>query len=292
MPFVSVIVPVFDQPKELKVCLHSLEIQTYPRHRYEVVVVDNGSTCDVQSVVSQFFQARYVLEKTPGSYAARNAGVAVSQGSILAFTDADCIPATDWISKGVSRLAADPQTPYVGGQVVLVTDETAPNWVTLYQRVMAFPQQENIRRSHYSVTANLLVDRQVVEAVGPFIPELLSCGDLEWGQRVHAAGIRQNFAAEVVVRHPSRTTFENLRRKYVRVTGGQVALSRVRRSSRWALLARIATAPLRRLCDHWGSEKLSSAREWVIFLGMEISLTLCRLCEALRVLLGGQPKRA
>ncbi|HAA30818.1 MAG TPA: glycosyl transferase family 2, partial [Cyanobacteria bacterium UBA8553] len=75
-PFVSVIVPVFNDAKRLKICLDALEHQTYPKHLYEVIVVDNGSDKneDIEGVVAQFGQAIASYESIPGSYAARNKG--------------------------------------------------------------------------------------------------------------------------------------------------------------------------------------------------------------------------
>ncbi|NJR70570.1 MAG: glycosyltransferase family 2 protein [Synechococcales cyanobacterium CRU_2_2] len=80
--FVSVIVPVYNDPQGLRRCLAQLEQQTYPRDRFEVIVVDNDSdpVAEIQGVVAQFAQARYVYEAVPGSYAARNRGIQVARG--------------------------------------------------------------------------------------------------------------------------------------------------------------------------------------------------------------------
>lgn len=98
--FVSVIIPVLNDSERLKLCLEALEHQTYPKKLYEVIVVDNGSDQSIGSVVSKFTQATATAESHPGSYVARNKGILIAQGDIIAFTDADCIPALDWIEKG------------------------------------------------------------------------------------------------------------------------------------------------------------------------------------------------
>jgi glycosyltransferase involved in cell wall biosynthesis len=83
-PFVSVIIPVFNDAEHLRLCLRALAQQTYPSSCYEVIVVDNGSDDleAIQAVVAGFGQAIAVLEPTPGSYAARNRGIALAQGEI------------------------------------------------------------------------------------------------------------------------------------------------------------------------------------------------------------------
>ena len=74
-PDISIIIPVFNQGDSLKRCLHALAAQTYPHSRFEVVVVDNGSTSPVAEMVESFPFARCIREQKPGSYAARNASL-------------------------------------------------------------------------------------------------------------------------------------------------------------------------------------------------------------------------
>src|SRR5690606_31008932 len=104
-PRVSVIVPVRDDVEGLSRCVAALQAQDYPTDRFEVVVIDNGSIRDLRPVVPDEPRFRLVREDRPGSYVARNAGVAVATGEVLAFTDADCRPRADWLSQGVAALA-------------------------------------------------------------------------------------------------------------------------------------------------------------------------------------------
>ena len=87
IPLISVVVPVFNDEARLAGCLDALAMQTWPASHREVIVVDNGS---VPPVALRAGAARVIVERRPGSYAARNAGVAAAAGEILAFTDADC----------------------------------------------------------------------------------------------------------------------------------------------------------------------------------------------------------
>ena len=108
--FVSVIIPVYNDSARVKICLEALEKQTYPQNLYEVIVVDNASDeyPAIKDVVCQFSQAIAAYESRPGSYAARNKGISLAKGDIIAFTDADCIPAKNWIEKGVANLLSVP----------------------------------------------------------------------------------------------------------------------------------------------------------------------------------------
>ncbi len=66
-PFVSVIIPVFNDNESLRLCLAAITQQTYPQARYEVIVVDNNSQEDTTQVVDEFEGVVLVKEPQPGS---------------------------------------------------------------------------------------------------------------------------------------------------------------------------------------------------------------------------------
>ena len=121
-PTVSVIVPVFNSEKFLRRCVEGLLQQTYERSAYEILLVDNNSTDRSRDVAREYRDVRLISEPRQGSYAARNRGVSVSSGEILAFTDADCVASPSWLAQlvkpfaspdvcivqGVANLAANP----------------------------------------------------------------------------------------------------------------------------------------------------------------------------------------
>jgi glycosyltransferase involved in cell wall biosynthesis len=98
-PFISVIVCTYNRPDQLAVCLDHLERQQYPS--FEVIVVDNSpQTRAVRAQVRALDPARfrYVPEPRAGLSRARNAGVSVAKGDILAFVDDDEEPDVCWLA--------------------------------------------------------------------------------------------------------------------------------------------------------------------------------------------------
>ena len=67
-PFVTVIVPVWNDAERLGECLHALEGQTYPTYLFEVVVVDNGSEESVAPLVARYGRARLVRARIGALY--------------------------------------------------------------------------------------------------------------------------------------------------------------------------------------------------------------------------------
>lgn len=106
-PRVSVIVPVRNRRDLLVALLGALEVQTF--RDFEVVVVDDGSTDGSGEEAATWTLAdrpvRVLRQSNSGAVSARQAGVAVAGGEILAFTDSDCTPSTRWLEVGASAIA-------------------------------------------------------------------------------------------------------------------------------------------------------------------------------------------
>ena len=111
-PSISVVIPTFGRPRELHACLDAMAKLDYPRERYEIVVVDDGSDPPVgpsADAAASGLRMHWLRQENAGPAAARNAGARVATGEILAFTDDDCKPASDWLSAIVAALAREPR---------------------------------------------------------------------------------------------------------------------------------------------------------------------------------------
>lgn len=105
----------------------------------------------------------------------------------------------------------------VGRVQLFARDPARPTAVELWELNHGFQQELRVQRMNYGATANLMVPRALLDAVGPFDPALCSSGDKEWGIRATAAGYPPHYADDVVVRHPARATWRELRGKYLRI---------------------------------------------------------------------------
>lgn len=252
-PLVSVIVPVYNDGRPLASCLAALEAQTYSRDGYEVIVVDNGSDEPIDPVVGRHPQARLVVEPIPGSYAARNRGLADARGEIIAFTDADCVPAPDWIAAGVRRLQEHPECGAVAGRLRLTFRNPArPTGIDLYSSLTSKRQHVNVEWG-FGETANLFTWRGVFERVGSFDPRLRARGDVIWGRRLGAAGYRLVYAEEVAADHPA-PSFARFCHRVRRMAGGRFDVRRDPESARFDIDADGATDPgqIRRIMARTG----------------------------------------
>jgi glycosyltransferase involved in cell wall biosynthesis len=112
-PLVSVIIPCFNQGKFLAEAIASVQKQTYPN--IEIIVVDDGSTDSTREVATSCADVKYVYQANGGLSAARNYGLAQSNGLFLVFLDADDILYHDAVACNVQYLLQNPAWAFVSG---------------------------------------------------------------------------------------------------------------------------------------------------------------------------------
>jgi GT2 family glycosyltransferase len=274
---VSVVVPVWRDTEGLAACLEALSRQTWPADRREILVVDNGGG----GVVEAGPGVRVLREAEPGSYAARNRGILEARGSVIAFTDADCVPAPDWLEKGVAHLE-DPAVGMVAGRIrVTFRDPARPTLVERYESVASFRQEEYLRKRRFGATANVLTTRSALEIVGSFDPRLKSLGDVDWGVRVFEAGLGQVYAGDAVVDHPARRTLAEFRSRSARMTGGFRDLGK---TGRWPLGKRLRYAAT-------GLPPIGGVIRHPSVLLVGAMVVLVRVVTLVRLVLGGRSGR-
>lgn len=194
----SVVIPAYNAERTISLTLEALQRQTIPRDRYEIIVVDDGST-DRTAEVAASFGVRVIRQENQGPAAARNAGVHAAQGRIVLFTDADCAPREDWIENLVAAFD-DPEV--VGAKGAYLTRQRAhmARFVQLeyedrYDRMARFP------RIDFIDTYSAAYRRDVFLSNGGFDPLLRVDEDQEFSFRLAQKGYKMIFVPEARVYH-------------------------------------------------------------------------------------------
>jgi GT2 family glycosyltransferase len=246
VPFISVIIPHYNDHDHLRHCLASLRRQTLPRERFEVIVADNNSAGGVRAVEQMARDVKVVHAPEQGAGPARNAGVALARGDVFAFIDSDCLADENWLREGISALD---RFDYIGGQVITKTghpSETTP--AEAVEAVFAFNFKKYIEKDGFAGTGNLFVPRAVFHHVGGFRAGVSE--DIDWCRRANTLGYRLGYAERAIVFHSARREWRELRRKWDRILTETIALARERPNwqLRWILYAFIVgVSPL----AHW-----------------------------------------
>jgi len=118
-PLISIVIPTHGRPEKLWRCLQAIGGLQYPTDRFEVIVVDDGSPVAVETSVASFgesFPLRVIRQENRGPAVARNTGMQSAAGSLVAFTDDDCLPDRDWLGQLAERHNRYPDAA-LGGRV-------------------------------------------------------------------------------------------------------------------------------------------------------------------------------
>jgi GT2 family glycosyltransferase len=202
-PTVSVVVATHDRPRRLERLLAALRAQELAPDRFEVIVVDDGSAPDTAAVLrsedsrSPKLQLSVIRNGTAaGPATARNVGWRLARGSLIAFTDDDCVPAPGWLRAALEAQAGRPET--------IVQGATEPDPAELADES---PVSHTIRQARLGPsyeTCNMFYPRAVLQRLGGF-DEAFGPGsageDTELAWRAVEAGCAALFVPQALVFH-------------------------------------------------------------------------------------------
>jgi glycosyltransferase involved in cell wall biosynthesis len=219
VPLLSVIVPVYNRPEMLARCLESLSRQSLAPNRFEVIVVDDGSTRPIgvpPALSPGSIPVRLVRQANTGPAGARNTGLAEAAGDFVAFIDDDCEADPRWLEILATTLDANPGAA-VGGTVVNALDRNpfAEASQLLVSAVCEYYNRES-QPTRFFTTNNLAFPREALLAAGGFAEEYVRAAaeDRELCNRWHAQRRPMVTAAEAVVRHRHDLTFGEFVRQH------------------------------------------------------------------------------
>lgn len=288
---ISVVIPHLNQPDMLARCLQSLAAGR--RQPDEIIVVDNGSASLPWAICAAHPGVQLLQEPVPGPGPARNRGVAVAQGQILAFIDADCIADPGWLAEAMAALA-DPGAGILGGDVrIACADPTRLTMLEAYESIYAYRMDRYIAREGFTGTGNLVVRRAILADVGPFAG-IGVAEDRDWGRRATAKGYRIRYVAAMKVFHPARPDLEGLRQKWLRQTAHDFTDMRHRRGGRLRWLAKtlaMGLSPLAELPRILASDRVQGLRSRSLALLCLTRIRLYRAQVMVRLSLGADPAR-
>lgn len=240
----SIIIPVHQDEAGLAKTLDSIKNLDLSGVAAEVIVCNDGGSESISRLAKAFGCREVRLETNRGSYAARNAGVAIAKGSALAFVDADETLSRGWAKQGFEALKI---ADYVGGRINVVPGVN-PSHAKRADSAFAFQVKHYMDRMQFAPTANLFVRRTVFEKVGGFDESLKSGGDREFGVRVFRHGFAQMYGETIVSYHPARDLRAQIK-KCLRTAKGTAQLELLLwKLSGWSIVRTNLRATATRIC--------------------------------------------
>lgn len=131
--FVSVIIPTFNRSGTLRMAVDRFLAQSYPSDRFEIIIVDNGSTDDTPQVIEAMMDrgsnVRGMTERRRGAHFARNSGALAARGDILYFTDDDMLADPALLERIVTGFAPGSNVGSATGRILPRWETEPPRWV-------------------------------------------------------------------------------------------------------------------------------------------------------------------
>lgn len=229
---VSVVVPTRDRRERLGRLLAALGRQSLEAHRFETVVVDDGSRDGTAEFLAAWRQEEPLRRRIGttagrGPAVARNAGILEARARIVALIDDDCEPEPGWLPALVQALEQDRGAVGVGGQTLPPED---PGLISRYiatQCVMQRPEIKDGQVLHLQ-TNNAAFLRAALLAARGFDESFPHAGGEDWdlSRRLRAAGRRLGYAPEARVVHQHRHNLRGFVRTYYHYGQGEAMMLR------------------------------------------------------------------
>ncbi|WP_421655573.1 glycosyltransferase family 2 protein [Leptothermofonsia sp. ETS-13] len=232
-PFFSIIIPTYNRPDRLKSCLQALTRLDYPRDRFEVVIVDDGSKTPLDRVIAPYqasLNITLIRQTNAGPANARNTGANYAKGQYLAFTDDDCAPAPDWLTNMAACFARAPEA-LIGGYTINALSNNL--YSTASQILIDYIYSYYNTKSHQSgffASNNFAMPAERFRTLGGFDTRFpLAAGeDREFCDRWLHHGYPMIYAPKVQIYHSHHLTLKTFWRQHFNYGRGASCFHQVR----------------------------------------------------------------
>ena len=205
---ISVIIPSYNSESTIEKCIKALKDQSYAG-QYEIILVDSSMDRTPEIVSSLFPEITYhhFENKTdPGT--ARNRGLELAQGEIIAFIDSDCVAERDWL-ESIARHHSE-EYRVVGG-VVCNGNDPASNvaWAGYMAEFREFLPEMPPREVEHIPTCNISYKRSIFHDYGFFQGRYYPQEDLVFNHALRENGERILCHPSIRIHHNHRTVLRD-----------------------------------------------------------------------------------
>lgn len=216
-PSVSVVIPVLNSEKTLRVCLESVFSQDYPKSKYEVILVDGGST-DRTLEIAKRFPVRIVTELQRGRGRAYYRGLLEAKGEAIAFLDSDAYTEPSWLREVSIELMKDPLV------AIVYCSSKAPSNASFLQKCI-----DALNYKGKGQANGVLYRYDAIRKTNGFDERLNYLQENELEYRILRMGYRIKYINKVLILHYPRENLKKYLKQNIEAGIGRVLLYKLTR---------------------------------------------------------------
>lgn len=230
----SVVIPTYNRLEQLVACLSAIAEQTYPSEGFEVIVVDDGGSVQIDSMLRAFrnrLNIQILRQINSGPATARNRGAASASGKYVVFTDDDCRPDVAWLESFYGKCQQVPIGLF-GGRTINARSDN--NFSEASQHLIAYLYEyfgSDGGRTPFFASNNMAVPVDVFHQIGGFDTSFpFAAGeDREFCDRWHAEELPSEYVREAIVYHEHDMNFREFARQHFTYGRGAYHFHQARR---------------------------------------------------------------
>jgi len=236
----SIIIPTHNSDQTIERCIRSLTSQSFPREKFEIIVVDDGSKDQTASLAKKAGADKVIITEPCFQGKARNIGVENAKADFLAFIDSDCKAKDGWINYIIEELK---NLHVVGGPVLNGNPQSLTAWGEYFVEFCAFHEFRKRSIIRTIPSCNIACTKDAFFKAGGFFTDVWLSEDTLFAEHLREAGVEEFFVPEIKILHFCRTKLSKvlsnhkyLGRVFVRnLEYIPIAKSRLRKQSRWVI---------------------------------------------------------
>ncbi|MBI4009977.1 MAG: glycosyltransferase [Candidatus Aenigmarchaeota archaeon] len=207
---VSIVMPTFNRKDILLKCLRHLNMQTFPKKDFEIIICDDGSTDGTKLAIKKFKKSselniKYIYSEHVGSSPVRNFGIKIAKGKYIALINDDMIPGRHWLEEHMKTHEKEKGVAVHG-----FVDWDSEIEISEFMHFIApFGPEYDCRIKNWNnagyrnfMTSNLTLERRWLK-LEKFNEDIkfASCEDIDLGIRLEKHGLRVVYNPKAFVYH-------------------------------------------------------------------------------------------
>lgn len=206
-PTVDIVIAARHEQRHIAACLEAIHAQDYPADLIRTFVIDNSDD-DLTMAIASKFDCRVERSETVSAAAARNRGIKLGTGELVALLDAHCIADRSWITNLVARFS-DARVAGCQGKIVYRHDSSLVRIVCgdLMNDSADYEMRQLVAGENGAFPAigsnNAMFRRSLIEEVGYFATDVFNCEDIDLSWKIFLLGYQFDFAPDAIVAHAS-----------------------------------------------------------------------------------------